>query len=408
MPDAFMGSPGSLVSAPSTIIRKTAPVVQEIKATEQAGEVERAARSLKTLQDEKTSQLVEGLPAANGRIGPVRMHQLMESFPELKSGSVEDLRGFAAHTLVLPDESINLRPVSEQSEIGQKGVSGAPVYLAFTPDGRLAAAVKVFPPDKVSQMGGEMFAMQKLQALKAKRLRTVTAMNAGKLPDGSGVLVLSPAQGTTIDDLMIAVGRAASGPEREAALAKLREGVKQNAIALAELHTGPVGSGVWQATAIQGHIAAVHEMTENVIGRLEELQAKGIDFGLNPAELRERATTLATKMWESPGPASFAHGDFHPGNIFHDPDAGITFIDSGNLHLSIGPGRIPVGPPARDVATFDQKLVNLGSLYRLSDKEIGERRGLFTKTYAAKGAAIPAEALAFFRARTALGEFIKR
>jgi hypothetical protein len=86
----------------------------------------------------------------------------------------EDLRGFAARALKVPDDSITLRPVAEQSEIGQKGVSGAPVYLAFGQDGKLAAVVKVFPPDQA----GEMFAMQKLDALQGEEFRTVRAMDA--------------------------------------------------------------------------------------------------------------------------------------------------------------------------------------------------------------------------------------
>ena len=108
----------------------------------------------------------------------------------------------------------------------------------------------------------------------------------------------------------------------------------------------------------------------------------------------------------NPGPASLAHGDFHPGNIFFDPQAGLTVIDSGRLIESASSAGLPIGSPARDVAAFTHKLGTFGVRYGLEDSEIEELRTTFEMAYVAHGPMMTTEAMQFSRTRVALGVFL--
>lgn len=389
----------------------------------QAAEVLSAAPQIDLTRPEGTAvgsqiawlkQSITALRASDSNthaVDPVALRHLMNELPGLKTSLPNDLQAFAAQTLQLPNEAVSLRLVTAQGTpgiVGAKGASGAPVYLVRGDSGELLGAVKVFPSKQIGQMAGELFAMQVLDPLKLQNFHSIHVLAAGKLADGGGVLVLSPAKGEAIDDLMIRAGKAAF-TEREAAMAELRQAVRVNGAALAEFHTNPEGSSATQATALDSQIDSAIDIAREISESVEQVNRRlprHERLDLNPAELRSRVNDLAEGLRRNPGPASLAHGDFHPGNIFFDRQAGITVIDSGRLIESASPAGLPIGSPARDVAAFAHKLGTFGVRYGLEDSEIEELRTTFEMAYMAHGPMMTPEAIQFSRARVALGVFL--
>ncbi len=360
--------------------------------------------------ERRMETLVIGLRSAEGSIDPQAMTQLLSGLPKLSGNSMEDLRAFAARSLGVADDAITLRRTTEGviDPAGAKGVSGAPVYLVLDREKNLLGVVKQFPDKKLADMGGELYAMHVLNRLGLRQSRSPYPIRSAALPDGGGTVLISPAQGRGIDDFIAQVGKARPGPERAAAMDELREAVRQNGVALAEFHTRPLGSGRTAATAIDDHIRAVQEITGKIRERLPDLDLWRSRQTLDADQLQARVDALVEGLRRNPGTASLVHGDYHPGNVFFDRQAGITFIDSGRLHESIGLNGWPTGAPARDYANFYQKLINFGPQYGLERTEILELTELFRQAYTSSGGApLTAEAIQFFRARTALGEFLK-
>jgi aminoglycoside phosphotransferase (APT) family kinase protein len=259
-------------------------------------------------------------------------------------------------------------------------------------------------------MGNELLAMQTFGRVSMQNMRSVHAIAARKLPDGSGVLMMSPAKGEPIDNIMIRLGNATSRAERRSTLAELREAVRQNAVALVDLHTVPEGSGATEATAlkrqINSAIGIAQEIGERVVSFNRDQEADARRLNLDIDRLVGRVDQLVSGVRRNPGPASLVHGDYHPGNIFFSSEAGITVIDSGRLTESMSENGLPIGSPARDLAAFTHKLGTFGVRYHLGEAEISELSKLFNRSYAAAGPATTPEAMQFFRARVALGAFL--
>ncbi len=348
---------------------------------------------------------IAALRTPDGGVDAAAMNRLMSELPELKGSAPEDLRLFAAQTSDLPAETIAVRPATEAG--GAKGASGAPVFLARDANGALLGAIKVFPGKQESVMGAELSAMQMLADIKPQNFGSIRAQAAAKLPGGSGVLMLSPARGKPLDDLIIRLGSAPPGPDRVAAMAQLSEAVKQTGLALAELHSKPLGSGKALATALDGHIKSATENAEWIGEHIAGLEKTGVDLGLglDSVAIREHVNELVRGVRNNPGSASLAHGDFHPGNVFYGEESGITLIDNGGLHHSMDRQGLPIGSPAQDVAKFDQMVSSFGVVFKLSNEEVEGLRNTFQKAYSTNGPALSPEAARFFAAGTALRQF---
>ena len=359
-------------------------------------------------------QRIDALRTDQGKVDPAAFSKLMADLPTLKSDSAEDLKAFASQALHMPPEKLNIKRIKDiqaAHDLAAIGVSGADVSLIKDSDGHLLGVVKVFPPKQAQELATELSAMQKLNKQSFQSFKSIEALGAAKLQDGSGVIMLSPAKGISIDDMLIKLSRMPSGVARDLALAETKEAVRKNAIALAELHTKTVGSQANDAQGLDRHINATLEITNKIAEFTEKYnQAFANDedqIKLDTTALRKRVAELIDEVRKTPGPNSLVHGDFHPGNMFYDKDVGITLIDSGRMHESMDSHGLPIGKPARDVEAFYYRLQIDGQKYGLEDPEIAELQKTFKETYDERGLHIPDAMQRFFQARTALGKLIE-
>jgi aminoglycoside phosphotransferase (APT) family kinase protein len=399
---AAAGISGPFPQTPVTILRP----VEEAPNNSAGG----ALQTPSPAQIEALKPQIEALHTDQGRIDPAAMTKFLEGLPALKSGSPEDLKTFAAKAFGVPSESLGIRPVWKEGEIGAKGGSGAPVWLVQGPNGGLQGVVKVFPAtqQQLSVMGEELHAMQKLNELHPQQFQSIEVLGAARLPDGAGAIVLSPARGTATDDLMIRLSKTQAGtPEYEAAMRDLQEAMRANGAALAELHSVRDGLGVPQAPALDDYIKAAAEITGKINDRISRLPAEDRKMlNLNPVELQKRVQSLIEGVRRNPGTSSLTHDDFHPGNVFYDKQAGITFIDNGRVSQSLGAENSTIGSPARDFAHFDQKLAGFGWEFGMREQDVNALRQTFRQAYTANAPALTPESEQFFTARTALGIFL--
>lgn len=365
---------------------------------------------LKLAKDSAASihELISRLKSGNNTIDNAILKRIMDKYPWLDDASQDGLRKFAAKSLNLAEEKLTIKnPVEGSADAaGAKGVSGAPVFLVRDENGQISGVIKKFPEKLLPVMGAELVSMQTLKNLGLRQSHSITALEGAKLPDG-GALLLSPASGSAIDDLFERAGRLPDGPERQVAINELRDAMRRIGVAGAELHTVPPGSAVRPATALQEHIGIVKEKLEKIVAALPKLKLEKGSERLSARDLQTRVDELIEGVKRNPGAASVIHGDFHPGNIFFDKEKGVTLIDLGRLHESLDVGGRPIGPPARDYAGFHQEITHFGRILKLRDSEIDELSNIFKEAYQRKGPALTDEATRFFRARTAMGEFIK-
>jgi aminoglycoside phosphotransferase (APT) family kinase protein len=263
--------------------------------------------------------------------------------------------------------------------------------------------VKVF--GKADEFARELSAVHRLGADGLEVARSAQAMGMARAADGDGgVLVSSLAEGRAIDTMMQSTAKA-SGPERTAQLAELKEALAKNAEAFAELHTAPAGSGGQVATEfLDRHVRSIYEITQKLQSMSDRLAAAGLDMD----QVRQKVDELTDAFRRNPGDSALVHGDAHPGNFFYDPATGITMIDTPTLHFSMDASGNPIGAPARDIANFQQKIAHFGRQYGLTAAEIDELQKAFRDAYGRSGGArLTDESMKFFRARTALGELLK-
>ncbi|MGQ0577114.1 MAG: phosphotransferase [Pseudonocardia sp.] len=337
-----------------------------------------------------------GLAAATrtptGGVDPAALRELMDSLPE----PGDALAQFAAQSVGSPE--VTLVPVGGE---GAVGYSGAPVNLILGAGGEVLGVLKVFP--RAEEFARELSALQRLGSLTQVGgvLPLGVARTAG--PAGGGVLVSSAAPGRGIDQLMLEVGRA-RGAERAAKFADLRDTISAAGRALADLHAAGGASGTPPSLFIQRHVDAMRDIAAKLDSN-QGLLAE--EAGIDTTELRHRVEQLIAQLRANPGGSAIVHGDAHPGNLFYDPAAGITMIDTPTLHLSLDAEGAPIGAPARDVAYLAHKLAYFGPGWGLEPDEVIELQQVFRQAYAdGGGAGVTAEAEAFFRARAALGELI--
>ncbi|HEY2290786.1 MAG TPA: DUF4157 domain-containing protein [Thermoanaerobaculia bacterium] len=343
--------------------------------------------------------LVSALQTPAGQLNQVALAQLLERVPTLEATSTQGLQELAARTLGMKPGQILIEPIQTPgAQQAAMGISGAPVYLVRGEGGGLLAVIKVFPSGQIGELGQELSAMQWLNrgALeKVGSARPLSVSQAG----GEGVLVSSAAPGDAFRDLLQRAG-AATGAERAAALAELRTALQRNGRAIAELHTA--ASGMAPTAAIEGHVAAAQDITNQLVGRINE----GTLPGISAQQLQARIDELVAGVRSNPGAAGVTHGDLNIGNVFYDPGRGITVIDLSRLPESLGSSGT-LGVPARDLLVFEQGIGTFGQRFGLTSSEVADLQATFRTAYlASSGAGITPQALAFFRARAALGSLI--
>src|SRR5690606_8210079 len=286
---------------------------------------------------------------ADGSVDLEQAQRLLESLPDLGDGELSDvLRDLAGRTLGT-DVSVT-RVVGE----GNKGWSGAPVFLVRDATGTPVAIAKMFPDP--TEFVAELSAVRRLQEAGLVDVGfsdglAVATMRSAAEP-ARGVLIVTLAPGHAINDQFLAIRDA--GPERRPeAVAALEESVTRLGAALARLHTAPDASGGPVASAyLDRYITITEDHLREVLAHRAYFESLGFDVD----QLAQRLRSLIDMVRADPGPASLVHGDADPGNFFDDPEHGITLIDLSTLHRSIGAHGEGIGTPARDVANFHRLL----------------------------------------------------
>jgi hypothetical protein len=101
------------------------------------------------------------------------------------------------------------------------------------------------------------------------------------------------------------------------------------------------------------------------------------------------------------------HGDAHPGNIFWDPAARVTFIDISHGHFGMDSAGAPIGSPARDVANMVERLAHFSVEAGFQWHETQDLRSAFLDAYQRSGGpSIPEAAVTGFAVRFALRDVL--
>jgi hypothetical protein len=338
----------------------------------------------------------------DGGVDSAAVGRLVDALPVidvLGAPSGTALADFVSHALGRDD--LRLVPVEGP---GAKGQSGAPVSLIRDGSGAVIAIAKTFP--NAAEFVRELSSLQRLASPEFTRVHIPDplAVAVTHTPQGpAGVLVTTAAPGRAIDDMITAAGTA-HGIERSQRLAELSTAISDTAAALAELHTGPTGSGGRVDPGyLDFHLGEARRGMDRVMGARELYES--LDLPVDDLSRRlDEAIALARQHELG---AALVHGDAHPGNFFWHPQHGVTFIDTPTFHFSMDDTGSPIASPERDISNFQQRLDHYGRRLGLEQAEITQLQSTFLQVYRdAGGAHLDAEAMNVFNARSVLNKLL--
>ncbi|CAF4177050.1 unnamed protein product [Adineta steineri] len=288
---------------------------------------------------------------------------------------------------------------------GAKGRSGATIYFVYDRSA-MVAVCKIFP--KCEELVRELSSLSRLRQPEFTSFTIPAPLATAKIKDSNdaGVLVSTVAQGESIADLIDSVRKATTISDRNNILNQLQKAVVDIARALAELHTKPIGSG---DLALDSYLTESIRRARRLVSVVAKEHAKLLDiFDFKIDEVRQQLEHLIEECLCEKSKAAIVHGDAHPGNLFWDSTAGVTFINTPSLHYSMDSMGKPIGTPERDIASFEGRLVELCRKAGISKNEGKSFRNSFLKEYHARnGASLSEKKLKFFHLRFALGELVQ-
>ncbi|GAA1786881.1 phosphotransferase [Planosporangium flavigriseum] len=340
----------------------------------------------------------------NGLVDEAALARFIESVPKLDvdgpGGTVGALSRFTADALGIAGARV--LPVDGGPG---KGQSGAPVYLVTDESGQLVAVSKIFPA--VEQMVRELSALDRLGADEFRHFAVPRARGAAVLetPGGvAGALVMSVAPGRSLFDLLTDVPKPGS-PDRPKALAELKQAVADTAVAFAELHSRPAGSG---GPVDAGFLRFNHGLAQQQNAALAAHRAILEEMELDVDGLSRRVDAAVQAVMAEPGGSTVMHGDAHPGNVFWDPTHGVTFIDTPNCHFSFDDAGRPIGSPARDISNMVERLAHFSREAGFEWTEITDLQTTFLEVYRqSDGPRIPDAADTAFTVKFAVRDILE-
>jgi hypothetical protein len=291
---------------------------------------------------------------------------------------------------------------------GANGQSGASVFLAKNAsDGVVIAVTKIFP--NAEELVRELSSLERLRSKQFTEHFTVPdPLAAAQVKNDSsfgGILVSKVAQGQSIVDLIASVSNSKTDQERRKALNALKKAVIGTAKALARLHTLPPGSGREVSESyLRFHIDLTRKLASKVAKHPSVYETIG---KLCIEEFLEQLNESITACGAEFGKSALVHGDAHPGNIFWDPLAGITFIETPTLHYSMDAAGAPIAAPERDISNFEQRLAHYCQHFNVSNEETETLQDTFSKEYCRSGGANLSQGkLRMFGARSVLNMLV--
>ncbi|CAF4152603.1 unnamed protein product, partial [Adineta steineri] len=206
--------------------------------------------------------------------------------------------------------------------------------------------------------------------------------------------------------LIDSITEATTTSDRNNILNQLQKAVVDIACALAELHTKPIGSG---DLALDSYLTESIRRARRLVSVVAKEHAKLQDIvDLDIDKVHNQLEHLIEECLCEQSKAAIVHGDAHPGNLFWDSLAGVTFIDTPSLHYSMDSMGKPIGTPERDIASFEGRLVELCRKAGISKNESKSFRDTFLNNYdAEKGGSLSEKKLKFFQLRFVLGELVQ-
>jgi broad specificity phosphatase PhoE/thiamine kinase-like enzyme len=299
-----------------------------------------------------------------------------------QSHNNRELATFVAQSLLVSEEEFAFEQVLS-TLVGAKGRTGDAVsFITDTGPGRhVLAVMKIF--QKVSTFENELAALSRagkwLLDDPNKIVDVPRALSAEfiLLPGGrtGGVLIMTAALGSPLDDLMLLTCRAAGG-HRRALFERLIQAVNQSARAFYILHTKHLSPSP-RNTIISETVDQCKDIINKVFLFLnkfdDEPRAMTKKILGSESDILKQIETLSQNAKSNTGLGCVAHGDAHCGNVFvSDPDQTITLIDLESINRSVGAKGEAIGSAAEDLANFTHKLGQGGRDWGLSDIEIGE------------------------------------
>lgn len=270
--------------------------------------------------------------------------------------AVDDLAIFSENFFNKPFNDLVLKNHTSPADMAETGLIENGIYFVYDKKGNSLGVLKVMPMGDLDDeilFEEEFSALNHLRNLKFKHFHLVNLFGRAQgvvAGEDSLVLAESVAPGKTMNSLIREYGKSVTPIGKRQAFEKLKAGVKETAVAMAELHN------------------------------------KSPKLKANPYYLKKYSGYL-------PGPWGIIHGDAHPGNIFYDQATNqTTFID-----FQMTPDLALGGPVGYDVANFMTTMEILGQYKDLSEAQTKEMSDLFLNTYRKSGSTLTANDVSYYQ-----------
>lgn len=270
----------------------------------------------------------------------------------------DDLAIFSENFFDLPFEELTLKNHSSPADMAETGLVENGIYFVYDRSGDALGVLKIMPTsdyDDELMFEDEYTALDELRQYSFKHFHLVNLFGrAHGEVNGEDTLVLaeSIAPGKSINQLIKNYAKMSSGSGKTKALGEIKDGVRETALAMAELHK------------------------------------KFPKLSSNPTYLSKYSGYL-------PGPYGLIHGDAHPGNIFYDKESGhVTFID-----FQMTPDLSEGGPVGYDLANFIITVDMLGKYKNIPANETDALIDEFLSNYQANGPAISLNDIKYYQTK---------
>ncbi|UJR12443.1 hypothetical protein I4U23_016619 [Adineta vaga] len=290
---------------------------------------------------------------------------------------------------------------------GARGRSEATIYFVHDISDTIVAVCKIFP--KNEELVRELSSLSRLREPEFTHFKIPAPLAAAKIKVNTnyvGVLVSEIARGQSIADLIDSMREMMTINERDNVFSQLLKAVTETARAFAQLHRQPCDS---RDSALKSYLISSINRTRHLTLVLDKEYTHHQDIvQLNINKVQLQLEQLIAECQNEHSYAAIVHGDAHPGNLFWDSTAGVTFIDTQSLHSSMDSKGKPIGTPERDIASFGERFVTLCRKSGIHEDNINLLYNTFWQEYhVCNGVDLSENKLKFFAVRFLLGELVQ-
>lgn len=241
-------------------------------------------------------------------------------------------------------EFVTFKKLVPGEDLAESG-KGSTIYFAYADDGRPLGVIKEVPVEDCydrTELKDEISSLHERYFHDTKYFTVPRLVGTAEFASdvrSSAYIVETMAKGKSINALVKDVAKS-KGIKRARAMDQLKAAMENTALSFAEFHA------LQPKSSYASHYDDYYSETKKGIFK---------------------------------GPYGIIHGDAHLGNIFYDTESGkTTFID-----LSFMPESLQGAPVGLDSGKFIFTLEGIGSFYGLTENEISDLTGTYTKIYLA-------------------------